>query len=231
MKKVFYMIGILILGMLLGFVGDQIFLNIQSSRWFVFEKVTSKSEDYGPLFKGRGVLFDDTIYLPEINNFNAKFKFIPSEDNSYKLLGYIVEIMIDNINKKDVPPKCPKEVKIEENITSPSCEVAGYVIKFDFIFKDKDDFEIYKITSDLYFIYFGELKKIQSIDKMHIPISIVQRVKKIQPQIIIYKCIYHINETSNENNGSSRGAIPSKSSNNFSLKRLRTYGINLKIFS
>lgn len=188
MKKRNLVVLIFLLGLFLGYGGNEFFRSINLSKWQV-------GENYRIYYEFEAI--NTEIPLPEIKKFRAKVKFIQPTNNSHSMrsLGYVAEVLVDNLKKRDIPEKYKQERKENEYSTIIPLKEVTYVIQFDFALKDKDGFEIAKVSSKRLFISSGQLNRLQGIGKPDIPISIIRRVEKVEPQLIVVKC-----ETCESNN-------------------------------
>ena len=92
-------------------------------------------------------LFNSDIALPEIKKLSGKSKFIkaPQSGSNELTLGYIVSVDVDKLDLQKVPQKYKvgkkEKYKAGEFAVQP-IEAVVYEVTFEFVLKDKDDFEI-----------------------------------------------------------------------------------------
>lgn len=176
----------------MGVIGSQYFEKPKTDNWFVYENLPliSDGEKASSLGYKTEALFGVDINLPDIKQFNAKIKFIPKENStSNKIFGFVAEVEVDNLDKKDIPPKYLKEREYDGNVTIDPLEEVTYRVEFKFILKDKDGFELTKLTSKKHFIESGKINIIQDTIQDDISINLIQRTKTIKPFMAVLECI------------------------------------------
>ncbi len=139
-------------------------------------------------------LFNSDIPLPEIKKLSGKSKFIKATDASANELtfGYIISVDIDKLNLQKLPEKYKVEQKEQYKageFTIPPIKEAVFEIYFEFIFKDKDGFEILKLNSPHHNLFTGKINSFQDTAKQTISSTIADRVAEIAMNMTIEKCV------------------------------------------
>jgi len=167
-----------------------------------FTSKTTKNFDWKELSidqggKGYGftsdALFNSDIALPEIKKLSGKSKFIkaPQSGSNELTLGYIVPVDVDKLDLQKVPQKYKVE-KTEKykagEFSVPPIEAVVYEVTFEFVLKDKDDFEIIKLKSPSHSLCSGQVNRFQDIAKPSTTQDIARRVSNIILSMSVEKC-------------------------------------------
>ena len=179
---------------LLGAMATYIFVNYQhnkiSSKWFSFQLVRSqfKTGDKIPIWYDLDAIASD-IKLPDITKVDLRAKVIDAAT-----LGYIAEIEVEKLDTTLIPEKYRKELNVYYDDGSlmsnrgPIEEVV-YEMEMDIVLFDKDNFELCILSTPKHNIKSGQINKYQDTIKDLTLSGIAKRIKKIDVQLSILRCI------------------------------------------
>jgi hypothetical protein len=137
-------------------------------------------------------LFDSDIALPEISKIDGKIKFRPSpEHDSEYDLGYIINVTVDRLDTKNVPPKylqSTKEQHVSGEITVDPIKEVVYVVHFSFTLNDADGFYLAKLDSSPLYIDSGTKNNFQGIAGTPISAGVARRTRTVACTMHVDKC-------------------------------------------
>ncbi|MFZ2493719.1 MAG: hypothetical protein WA208_19740 [Thermoanaerobaculia bacterium] len=147
----------------------------------------------GSIFWTDEALFQSDIALPDVQSTTAKVKFIapPAGGVASKVIGYVAEIRVAPLAKKDIPARYLRKTTATMPVgvvTTPPLEQVSYSARLVFELLDKDGFKLGEIDGREHSIRSGETNRLQDMSEAAVPASLVQRVTRIRPRLWILKC-------------------------------------------
>ena len=166
--------------------------NSKSNEWFDL-----KTDNSGPSYSS-DALFNSDISLPKIKKVSGKAKFINYTTKNPKdvVLGYIVNVTVENLDTSKIPKKYLEDKK--EKYKGGEWTMLGisevvYDVVLHFVLKDKDGFTLMVLTSGEeqgLSLYSGKTNQFQeTIPTNLIPENIVKHTESISLEIHVEKCV------------------------------------------
>jgi len=192
MKKLI-IVFLCILSAFIGGVVTYLFQKQQfiQDKWIEISDLPLKGEESGLGYSSEAFLKSE-IQLPVVKNINAKVKFMEplagKGKHSKLLLGYIVNIDIENFDTTKIPQKYREERK-EGNVIWEPLKQVFYSCHLEFTLFDKDGFKLIEVSGPTHSIESGKLNTLQDKAKKPIPFSIIKRTTKIKPYVTVDKCV------------------------------------------
>ena len=135
----------------------------------------------------------DIIPFPKIGAVSLKAEFVEppnAASGSPVSLSYIAEIVVDKLEKKDLPAKFSKT--FEEGSAKwqfiPPDDVM-YEASLKIALLDKDGFPISSVTTAAAPLRSGEVNALQDVSGDKVPADVAQRTKSIKPAVVLVKYV------------------------------------------
>ncbi|MCI0560510.1 MAG: hypothetical protein MN733_18645 [Nitrososphaera sp.] len=156
-----------------------------ASRGYRFSPPASPGYGFSP-----EALFDVDIKLPDIKTLTGKAKFI--DEPGRIRLGYLITVVVEKLDLTKLPEKYRKERKVKTKageFTVVPSEQVFYAVRFEFTFRDKDNFALFTIKSPIHDLSSGKENQFQSIVEEPIPYNVAVRTSEIMFSMSIDKCL------------------------------------------
>jgi hypothetical protein len=188
MRKIFTIIGAVILGICIGAIAPHIFSRDVDTSWW---PVITKGKNFGVTYNSSVVLTD--LPMPEIKSVSGRAKFVDSVGPGQSTeLGYIIDVEMGPLDLSKVPQRYKEEKKEMikgYEITNLPVEQAYYVVEFDFDLKDKDGFVLQTVHArDVPSLVSGVKNTFQAKIEDAIPYATAIKVQEISIRPSIVKC-------------------------------------------
>jgi hypothetical protein len=152
---------------------------------------------HGPLRNSVGYsteVFDADLPLAFLTDATGNVKFLNDTGSAIEEteFGYLLNITMSDPDRSKIPEKYLKEEKSQANDgkewTSPPIEHIDYGVAFHFTLKDKDNFELAKLDSDVQRLTTGKSDEIQGKIKKRVPYEIALKTKAVDFSMSVDKC-------------------------------------------
>lgn len=174
------------------------------SRWFTLEQPASETIASLEHTVGTGkrasvsysteVMIESDISPLEVKGILGKAKFLPhaSTNNSGSIIGYVVTVSSDSLDREHLPEKYKTEKIISTKggpLPSPPLDQATYEVYFVLRLLDKDGFELLSLNSPNHYLRSGETARIQGQTASAVSKSIASVTASITLHLVVEKCL------------------------------------------
>jgi hypothetical protein len=192
-------------GIVIGVVVSSRLLNPKfPSRWFILIQPASdtvvppgNSVDVGThvsVSYSSATIVESDIPALQVKTLSGKAKFLPhaSTNDAQSIIGYIVTVSSDSLDKEKLPEKYKKEKVISTKggpLTVLPLEQATYEVYFVLRLLDRDGFELLSISSPKHHLQSGETAQIQGQTAPSVPSRIAAVTDSMTLHLVIDKCL------------------------------------------